>query len=93
MSQRGGSVESTCASRRMARSTRHDSDGEVDVLLGFELLEALRGLPQVKPEGAIVVDPRRIVPMTVSIGLGSTRERPGAPAAKRPQGARDTGLR
>ncbi|MGE5531702.1 MAG: indolepyruvate oxidoreductase subunit beta, partial [Bacteroidota bacterium] len=69
MSQRGGSVESHV--RFSPDSTVYSPtipDGEVDVLLGFELLEALRGLPQVKPEGTIIVDPRRIVPITVALG-------------------------
>jgi len=69
MSQRGGSVESHL---RFSPADPVFSptipDGEVDVLLGFELLEALRGLPQVRPEGTIVVDPRRIVPLTVTLG-------------------------
>jgi indolepyruvate ferredoxin oxidoreductase beta subunit len=75
MSQRGGSVESHV---RFAPSEPVYSptipDGEVDVLLGFELLEALRGLPQVRPEGAAVVDPRRLVPLTVTLGAGAYPE-------------------
>jgi indolepyruvate ferredoxin oxidoreductase beta subunit len=69
MAQRGGSVES---------QVRYSADGEVyaptipageaDVLVGFELLEGLRGLPQVRESGLIVVDPRRIVPLTVTMG-------------------------
>ncbi|MHB8995723.1 MAG: indolepyruvate oxidoreductase subunit beta [Armatimonadota bacterium] len=69
MSQRGGSVESHV--RFSPDSIVYSPtipDGEVDVLLGFELLEALRGLPQVKPEGTVIVDPRRIVPITVALG-------------------------
>jgi indolepyruvate ferredoxin oxidoreductase, beta subunit len=69
MSQRGGSVESHV--RFSPDSIVYSPtipDGEVDVLLGFELLEALRGLPQVKPEGTVIVDPRRIVPVTVALG-------------------------
>lgn len=69
MSQRGGSVESHV--RFSADAEVYSPtipDGQVDVLLGFELLEALRGLPQVKPEGAVIVDPRRIVPITVALG-------------------------
>lgn len=71
MAQRGGSVES---------QVRYSADGEVysptipageaDVLVGFELLEGLRGLPQVRESGLIVVDPRRIVPLTVTMGYG-----------------------
>lgn len=69
MAQRGGSVEShvrytpegTVASPTIP-------EGEVDVLIGFELLETLRALPQVRPTGVVVVDPRRIVPLTVTMG-------------------------
>ena len=75
MSQRGGSVESH------VRFSPHGQvyspiipEGEVDVLLGFELLEALRWLPQVKSAGAILVDLRRIMPMTVSIGAAQYPE-------------------
>lgn len=69
MSQRGGSVESHV--RFSADAEVYSPtipDGEVDVLLGFELLEALRALGQVKPEGTVIVDPRRIVPITVALG-------------------------
>ena len=69
MSQRGGSVESHVRfSPDEPVFSPTIPDGAVDVLLGFELLEALRGLPQVKPDGAVIVDPRRIVPLTVTIG-------------------------
>lgn len=71
MSQRGGSVESHV--RFSPTDPVHSPtipEGEVDVLLGFELLEALRGLPQVRPEGAVVVDPRRLAPLTVTLGAG-----------------------
>lgn len=70
MSQRGGSVESHLrfsADEPIFSPTI--PDGEVDVLLGFELLEALRGLPQVRPDGTVIVDPRRIVPLTVTLGV------------------------
>lgn len=69
MSQRGGSVET---------HLRYSPDGEpcsptipageVDVLIAFELLEALRALRQVRFGGAVVVDPRRIVPLSVTSG-------------------------
>jgi indolepyruvate ferredoxin oxidoreductase beta subunit len=69
MSQRGGSVESHV---RFAPEGEVYSptipEGEVDVLIGFELLEGLRALPQVREAGLVVVDPRRIVPMTVTLG-------------------------
>jgi len=43
-------------------------EGRVDVLLGFEYLEALRWLDQVKPEGTILVNRQRIFPVVVSAG-------------------------
>lgn len=69
MSQRGGNVESHVRfSPDEPIFSPTIPDGQADVLLGFELLEALRGLPQVKPEGLVIVDPRRIVPFTVTLG-------------------------
>ncbi|MEN6642469.1 MAG: indolepyruvate oxidoreductase subunit beta [Armatimonadia bacterium] len=69
MSQRGGSVESHVRfSPDQPVPSPTIPDGEVDVLLGFELLEALRSLPQVKPAGTVIADPRRIVPLTVTLG-------------------------
>jgi indolepyruvate ferredoxin oxidoreductase, beta subunit len=71
MSQRGGSVESHV--RFVPEGEVYSPTiptGDVDVLVGFELLEGLRALPQVKPEGVIVVDPRRLVPLTVTMGRG-----------------------
>ena len=75
MSQRGGSVESHVRfSPDEPIFSPTIPDGEVDVLLGFELLEALRGLPQVRPHGIIVADPRRIVPLTVTLGAAEYPE-------------------
>jgi indolepyruvate ferredoxin oxidoreductase beta subunit len=72
MSQRGGSVESHL---RFSPDEPVYSPtipaGEVDLLLGFELLETLRGLPQLRPGGAVVVDPRQMVPLTVTLGAGT----------------------
>lgn len=45
--------------------------GKVDVLLAFEILEALRWLDQLRPEGTILVNRQRIYPVTVSSGLAS----------------------
>lgn len=71
MSQRGGSVESHVRfAPEGVVSSPTIPEGEVDVLIGFELLEGLRALPQVRHGGLVVVDPRRIVPMTVTLGQG-----------------------
>lgn len=69
MSQRGGSVES---------HVRFSPDGlvfsptipfgEVDVLMGFELLEALRAIPNTKPDALVLVEDRVIVPSSVTCG-------------------------
>lgn len=69
MAQRGGSVESHVRyTPAGVVASPTIPDGEVDVLIGFELLEGLRALPQVRPDGVVVVDPRRIVPLTVTLG-------------------------
>ena len=44
-------------------------EGKVDILLAFELLEGLRWLDQVNPEGAILINRQRIFPVVVSSGV------------------------
>lgn len=44
-------------------------EGRVDVLVAFELLEALRWLDQLAPNGTIIVNRQRIFPVIVSSGL------------------------
>ncbi len=53
-------------------------EGEVDVLLAFEHLEALRWLDQLRPSGTILVNQQRIYPVLVSSGLA---EYPGEAAS------------
>jgi len=69
MSQRGGSVESHV---RFSADGRVHSPlipvGQTDILLAFELLEALRSIPTTAPEALVLVDDRRIVPMSVTSG-------------------------
>lgn len=64
MAQRGGSVVCT------ARIGDHDSplipDGEADVVLSFELLEALRALPKASKKTIVLSSTERIVPLSVS---------------------------
>ena len=50
-------------------------EGQVDVLLGFEYLETLRWLDQLRPGGAILVNRQRIYPVLVSSGYA---EYPGS---------------
>lgn len=80
MSQRGGNVESHV---RFSRDGEVHSPliprGEVDVLLAFELLEALRGLPMTRPDALVIADDRRIVPVSVTSGAF---EYPDDPAEK-----------
>ena len=42
--------------------------GEVDFLMSFELLEALRYINWVKPEGKIIINKQEILPPAVSLG-------------------------
>lgn len=44
-------------------------DGRADVLLGFELAEAVRGLAKLKAGGKAIVNADVIVPTAVSVGL------------------------
>lgn len=44
-------------------------DGRADVLLGFELLEAVRGRGKLRPGGLSLVNVARIPPVPVNIGL------------------------
>ncbi|MBM3152187.1 MAG: hypothetical protein FJZ96_08315 [Chloroflexi bacterium] len=67
MSQRGGSVTSAVRWGRKVHSPLVGA-GEVDVLLAFEKLEALRNLVQVRPEAAVVINNQVIEPLTVISG-------------------------
>jgi indolepyruvate ferredoxin oxidoreductase beta subunit len=44
-------------------------EGKVDILLAFELLEGLRWLDWVDPQGAILINDQRIYPVVVSSGV------------------------
>jgi len=67
MSQRGGSVVTY-----VRAGERVDSplvpQGEADLLIGLERLEALRWAPHTKPGGLVVVNTRKILPMPVITG-------------------------
>ncbi|MEZ0394830.1 MAG: indolepyruvate oxidoreductase subunit beta [Anaerolineales bacterium] len=67
MSQRGGSVISYV---RWGREVYAPiiGQGEADILLAFEKLEALRNLGFLRPGGAAVVNNQAIVPLTVTTG-------------------------
>jgi indolepyruvate ferredoxin oxidoreductase beta subunit len=66
-SQRGGVVESHV---RWGPSVAAPiaAKGSVDVLLAFEMMEAVRWIEWLKPDGIALVNRQRIVPMSVSAG-------------------------
>ena len=67
MSQRGGSVVTyvRCGEAVASPTVEH---GCADTILAFELLEAKRALPFLKPGGRMLVNTRRIDPMPVIMG-------------------------
>ncbi len=69
MAQRGGVVESAVVFGH-ARSSII-SDGEADVLVGFEPLESLRALNKCNPGTTVITNTSPIVPFTVGIGKGA----------------------
>ena len=66
-SQRGGVVESHVRWATRVGSPTSEK-GTVDVLLAFELMEAVRWLDWLKPGGTVIVNRQQIVPMSVSVG-------------------------
>ena len=66
MAQRGGVVESALLLGGW-RSPRVDH-GEADILLGFEPLETLRGLPYLKQGGAVFSSSDPLAPLSVALG-------------------------
>jgi indolepyruvate ferredoxin oxidoreductase beta subunit len=67
MAQRGGSVVTYVKMAGQVYSPIIEP-GEADVLLAFELLEALRYAPHVKPGGFILANTQQILPMPVITG-------------------------
>lgn len=67
MSQRGGSVTSFVRWGRVVHSPLVGA-GEVDVLLSFEKLEALRTLKQLRRDAVIVINDQVIEPLTAISG-------------------------
>jgi indolepyruvate ferredoxin oxidoreductase beta subunit len=68
MAQRGGVVESALVFGD-AQSTII-SDGEADVLVGFEPSETLRALNKCNPQTVVITNMAPLPPFTVSIGRG-----------------------
>jgi len=69
MAQRGGVVESSVVIGSDASPII--PDGEADIVIAFELLEAVRALPKCNPKTVIITSTTRILPFTVSIGQGA----------------------
>ena len=67
MSQRGGSVVTYVRYADKVNSPIIDKGG-ADIILAFELLEALRALPYLKEGGKIIINTQQIDPMPVIIG-------------------------
>lgn len=67
MAQRGGSVVSEVRWGRQVRSPLIEP-GEVDLLVAFERLEALRYADLLRRDGALLVSDYRIVPISVTSG-------------------------
>ncbi len=67
MAQRGGDVTTHFRFGRKVFSPLI-KQGEVDYLISFELLEALRYLNWVKPDGKVILNRHSILPPTVSLG-------------------------
>ena len=67
MSQRGGSVTSHVRWGEQVFSPIIGK-GEVDILVAFEKLEALRYLDQLRPGGVVLVNDQAIEPITVKAG-------------------------
>ncbi len=67
MSQRGGSVVTYVKFGEKVYSPII-GEGEADIILAFELLEAYRALPALKTGGRLIVNDQRINPMPVITG-------------------------
>ncbi len=74
MSQRGGSVVTYVKYGEKVYSPII-GEGEADVILAFELLEAYRALPYLKKGGKIIVNTQEIDPMPVITGVAAYPEK------------------
>lgn len=72
MAQRGGVVESSVVVGNVSSPTV--ADGEADILLAFEPLEALRALPKCHAGSLVIASTLPIVPFTVAIGQAAYPE-------------------
>ena len=75
MSQRGGSVVTYVRiSNDQPLYSSIVEQGQADIVLAFEDLEALRALPYLKSEGTMVVNTQKILPMPVITGAAKYPE-------------------
>ena len=72
MAQRGGVVESSVVIGNAFSPTI--ADGEADILMAFEPLEALRALPKCHGKSLIISSTIPIVPFTVAVGQSTYPE-------------------
>jgi len=70
MSQRGGSVISHVSWGEQVFSPVIP-DGEADILIAFEKLEAIRFVGGIRPDAIVLINDHEIVPITVSSGGGT----------------------
>ena len=82
MAQRGGTVNSDVRFGKKVYSPVIPH-GEVDVLVAFEQMEALRYLPSVKEGGVVVINAQRILPSAVASGKAAYPEDVVARVAQR----------
>lgn len=68
MSQRGGSVESHVRFAPESVFSPLIPSGEADIVVALERLEALRASDWCRPGGRLLMDDRKIVPVTVTSG-------------------------
>lgn len=66
MAQRGGVVESSVVMGNALSPTI--ADGEADIVIAFEPLEAARALPKCRPLSLVITGVTPILPFTVTIG-------------------------
>ncbi len=73
MSQRGGSVVTYVKYGEKVYSPIID-EGEADIILAFEMLEAYRALPYLKKDGVMIANTQQIDPMPVITGAAKYPE-------------------
>lgn len=75
MSQRGGNVVSHVVFGKKVYSPLI-SEGDADVILSFEKVEALRNIDFVKKDGVMIINDLEIYPLPVSCGLADYPKNP-----------------